>query len=56
MTRYRLVVGQRREWPWRETYKAAVEDALDSGNAERDEHVPERVYLVVPAEIEEEVG
>jgi hypothetical protein len=52
--RYRLIVGRRREWPWRETRDAAVKDAIDGGHAERDEHDKTRLWWHPLANIETE--
>jgi len=40
--------------PWRDTRGEALEDALAFGFAEHDEHIPERIYLIVPGDIETE--
>lgn len=50
--RFRLIVGQRREWPWRVTRAEAVQDALDAGMAKRDEHVAGRIWWDALAGIE----
>lgn len=58
LTRHRLVLLPLRQkvWPWRETRAEAVEDAIRSGYAERDEHDPKRIWWHPLVEIEEDDG
>jgi hypothetical protein len=52
--RYRLILLPLRtpKGPWRDTYKAALQDAVDQGLGTPDEHEEGRVYLDELAEIE----
>jgi hypothetical protein len=52
--RYRLILLPLRtpKGPWRDTYKAALQDALEQDLAVREEHDGGHVYLHALAEIE----
>lgn len=45
------MVFDRPAGPWRDSQRAALEDAVQTGNATRDDHSG-TVYLTVPARIE----